>query len=162
MGIIFFFLFLKMPSVLFVCLGNICRSTMAESIFRKMIKDDSSLSGWEVDSAGTASYHVGDSRDRRGMQCVRKRLYDSSTPDDEINPHRARQAKKKDFDEFDYIFCMDHENFEDMKRIEPKNKENRAKLLMLGKFDPEGKMEIDDPYYGGKNGFENNFDHITP
>jgi len=143
----------KKHSVLFVCLGNICRSPMAEIIFTKMIQDAKLEHHWHIDSAGTAAYHCGDQPDGRTLSTCEKNL--------EVRGHhlKARQLTKKDFKEFEYILCMDQSNLSNIKRVTPEKATAIVKLL--GSYDPEKVMEVDDPYYGGRDGFEKIFVQIT-
>ncbi|KAJ3577667.1 hypothetical protein NPX13_g2900 [Xylaria arbuscula] len=144
-------------SVLFVCLGNICRSTMAEGVFRSIVKDPSSpyynlVS--TVDSCGTGGYHVGDDPDSRTMATLRAngiRNYE----------HSARRLRDNDFKEFDYIFAMDNSNHSDIRRrYGSKGSENqRAKVMLFGEFSGSGRKEpIQDPYYGDGDGFEKTYE----
>ncbi|XP_058467343.1 low molecular weight phosphotyrosine protein phosphatase 1-like [Malaya genurostris] len=131
---------------LFICLGNICRSPIAEAVFLKAIKDAGVNDQWEVDSAAIGGWHVGKKPDHRALSTMEKH----NLPYD----NRARQIKKADFENYDYIFGMDKENMSDLERLAPKG--SKAKQLMLGDFDTEtpGKI-IRDPYYDqGADGFE--------
>lgn len=148
-------------SVLFVCLGNICRSPMAEIVMKALIQSRSSKSSsstqhiWTIDSAGTASYHEGDSPDSRTVSTCKKYYpwFDSS----EL---RARQIKTSDFDNFDYILVMDESNLKNVNSIR-KNNRGKAQVKLLGFYDTEKQNSIvEDPYYGGMNGFEINFTQI--
>ncbi|XP_029707583.2 low molecular weight phosphotyrosine protein phosphatase 1 [Aedes albopictus] len=131
---------------LFICLGNICRSPIAEAVFLKTIADAGVADQWEVDSAAIGGWHVGNQPDHRALATMKKH----DLPYD----NRARQITKKDFDHYDYIFGMDQENMSDLKSRAPKG--SKAKHLLLGDYDTDapGKI-IRDPYYDqGSEGFE--------
>ncbi|KAK2713517.1 low molecular weight phosphotyrosine protein phosphatase 1-like [Artemia franciscana] len=123
--------------VLFICLGNICRSPIAEAVFGHLVKEKGLDQKWEVDSAAIGDWHVGNRPDKRALKALGS--YNLSTN------HRARQIKTEDFNNFDYIFGMDEENIEDLETLAPQSP--KAKLLLLGEFDPEGDRIIRDPYY---------------
>jgi protein-tyrosine phosphatase len=132
--------------LLIVCLGNICRSPTAEAVVRTLAAREFSQLDLEVDSAGTADYHVGEPPDRRSIATARRHGY-------EIAHLRARQVRPADFDEFDHVLAMDDSNFAELERIRPAN--GRA---VLGTFlqhaavaDLEG---VPDPYHGGVEDFE--------
>ncbi|GAA6061103.1 hypothetical protein JCM10212_006134 [Sporobolomyces blumeae] len=130
-----------MPSVLMVCLGNICRSPMAEAV----LQDMANKRGLDVkvDSAGTAGYHVGEEPDERTVAVCRKH----GVP---INS-TARQLQRSDFDKFDYILAMDSwGNLKNIQKVQPKG--SKATVALFGSFG-DGK-EVADPYYGGDDGFE--------
>merc|ERR1712004_68841 len=131
-------------SVLFVCLGNICRSPIAEAVFAHLVKQRGEEGKWHIDSAGTAEYHIGCKPDRRGLACLKSHGIET--------PHRARVAHEDDFREFDFIFGMDDDNIDDLKDIQPRD--GKAKLEKLTKYDVKGKTYVPDPYYGGDDGFE--------
>ncbi|XP_074660735.1 low molecular weight phosphotyrosine protein phosphatase-like [Tubulanus polymorphus] len=132
-------------SVLFVCLGNICRSPMAEEIFRQMVKQKGELDEWKIDSAALGSWHIGSQPEKRGC----KNMEQHKMP---MN-HMCRQVHKDDFKNFKYIFGFDNENISELKRMRPANSESIVKLL--GDYDPEGIKIIRDPYYdSGDKGFE--------
>ena len=130
-------------NVLMVCLGNICRSPLAHGIFEQLSKEFSIT----VDSAGTASYHIGSSPDPRSIKTAMKHGID-------ISNQRARQFTKTDFDAFDHIFVMDRQNLKDVLKLSQSEVErNKVKLLLTNE-------EVEDPYYGGDQGFEIVFNKI--
>ncbi|MGB2153242.1 MAG: low molecular weight protein-tyrosine-phosphatase [Flavobacteriaceae bacterium] len=130
-------------NVLMVCLGNICRSPLAHGIFEKLSKEFSIT----VDSAGTASYHIGSSPDPRSIKIAMKHGID-------ISNQRARQFTRSDFDSFDHIFVMDRQNLRNVLKLSQTEAErNKVKLLLTNE-------EVEDPYYGGDQGFEIVFDKI--
>ena len=132
-------------AVLFVCLGNICRSPVAEGVFLHKI-EQAGLSGQVVvDSAGTAAWHVGKAPDSRMIKAAGLRGYDLSSL-------RARQAVAADFEKFDYILAMDQENYDSLCQIRPPTAQ--AKLaLFLDYASGVEETEVPDPYYGGQEGF---------
>ncbi|XP_031634633.1 low molecular weight phosphotyrosine protein phosphatase 1-like [Contarinia nasturtii] len=130
---------------LFICLGNICRSPIAEAVFIDEVKKSNQESNWEIDSAAIGSWHVGKDPDRRALATMKKHNLAYN--------NKARQIQKDDFKHYDYIFGMDEQNIADLKSRCPKD--GTAKILMLGDFDPEGDRIIRDPYYDdGSEGFE--------
>ncbi|KAM6915149.1 low molecular weight phosphotyrosine protein phosphatase isoform 2-T2 [Xenentodon cancila] len=133
-------------SVLFVCLGNICRSPIAEAVFRKMATDADVVDKWLIDSGATSDWNIGSSPDARGLACLRKHGIETS--------HRARQVTKEDFMSFEYILCMDESNLSDLKRKANSVKNYRAKIELLGSYDPQKQLIIQDPYYGSDADFE--------
>ncbi|GAA6047990.1 hypothetical protein JCM3770_006459 [Rhodotorula araucariae] len=132
-----------MPSVLFVCLGNICRSPLAEAVFADMAKKR----GYdiEVDSAGTAGYHIGEEPDERSVETCQKH----GVPINSV----CRQLEKADFTRFDYIVGMDSMNMRNIEKAKPRDA--TAKIALFGSFG-DGKV-IEDPYYGGPGGFEKTY-----
>jgi protein-tyrosine phosphatase len=128
--------------ILFVCLGNICRSTMAEGIFKHKIKQ-LGLSKIDADSAGTGAWHIGSDPDHRTLETLQKHGITYF--------HKGRQVKSSDAMQFDYILAMDESNYKDLQSILPTSYEN---LYMIRDFDPEGPGDVPDPYYGGNSGFE--------
>ncbi|KAK8037839.1 phosphotyrosine protein phosphatase [Apiospora marii] len=138
-------------SVLFVCLGNICRSTMAEGVFRSLTKDAPYKDLIDtVDSCGTGAYHAGDDPDDRTMSTLAQHGITDYT-------HAARKVRASDFDEFDYIFAMDRSNLSDLQRgyVKKNSSSQKAKVMLFGEYSGEGKAEVvNDPYYGGRQGFQ--------
>ena len=137
-----------MVKVLFVCLGNICRSPMAEGIFKALTKDNQSL--FECDSAGTSSYHIGEKADER-MRDTAKAHHIS------IEDHRARQLSREDFDNFDYIIAMDKSNYQNILMLKNRiNHTSETNIMLMRSFDTEKEdLEVPDPYYGSVFDFEN-------
>ena len=127
-----------------MCLGNICRSPAAEAVFTKRLTDAGLLARVEVDSAGTAGWHIGKKADRRMRDAGRERGYAVTS--------RARQVTDEDFAGFDRILAMDRDNLEDLSdRCPP---EHAGKLALMRSYDSEGRGEdVPDPYYGGEDGF---------
>jgi len=141
-----------MVRVLFVCMGNICRSPTAQGVFEKLVESHGLSSRILIDSAGTHAYHVGEPPDKRATQAARKRGI-------ELGGQRARRVSLADFGEFDYVLAMDRSNFEDLITICPPA--HRAKLhLFLTFAAEEDEDEVPDPYYGGLTGFERVLDLI--
>ena len=132
--------------ILMVCLGNICRSSLAEGILANKIKQNN-LSH-KVDSAGTASYHVGEFPDPRSIEVANKYGID-------LSKQRARQFNESDFEEFDLIYAMDVENYNNIIKLANKDSDNQKVKLILNEITPGENASVPDPYYGGENGFEN-------
>lgn len=134
--------------VLFVCLGNICRSPATEGILRRMVDDDPSSAEWQIDSAGIGNWHAGDLPDRRMRVHALRRGYDLT--------HHARQVKSSDFDNFDLIVGMDAGNIADLRSLAP-SPEAEAKIVPMAAFVQNVANRFDhipDPYYEGAEGFE--------
>jgi len=132
--------------VLFVCMGNICRSPTAEGAFRKLVEQQGLASAIHIDSAGTHAYHVGEAPDRRAQTAASNRQID-------ISMLRGRKFIASDFHDYDYVLAMDRDNFSDMQALNPGD--GKAELaLMLDYASRFSEREVPDPYYGGKNGFE--------
>ncbi|KZF19070.1 phosphotyrosine protein phosphatases I [Xylona heveae TC161] len=165
----------KKVSVLFVCLGNICRSPMAEGVFRHLTRSHPRIG--RIDSAGTAAYHSGEPPDSRTMST----LEDNGITD---YVHEARKVQPEDFEEFDYVLAMDKDNFRNLKRMKKmalgsgsssSAARRRAKIadddeddgvgarvMMFGDFGGKKKNEeIDDPYYGGRWGFDEAYEQAV-
>lgn len=134
-----------MTRILMVCLGNICRSPLAEGILKSKLPKNNFV----VESAGTSNYHIGELPDRRSIQVAKKYGID-------ITDQRGRQFKASDFDEFDYIYVMDTSNYDNVMML-TRNQSDEAKVkLILNEIDND-LISVPDPYYGGDSGFENVF-----
>ncbi|PKR80177.1 protein-tyrosine-phosphatase [Brumimicrobium salinarum] len=131
-----------------VCLGNICRSPMADGLLRKKVADNNL--DVVVDSAGTGDWHVGDQPDPRMMETGRK----NGVPIDEL---RGRQFKVTDFDEFDRIIVMDKSNFENVTKLSRDENDTKKVELFLNLTHPRKDLEVPDPYFGGDEGFQDVF-----
>src|SRR5690349_7677095 len=132
--------------ILFVCLGNICRSPTAEAVFREVAAREAPDLAITVDSAGSAGYHVGAPPDPRTCAAAARRGYD-------LSPLRARIVEPEDFERFDLILAMDRENLAALRSRAPKGMHERVRLFL--EFAPElATSDVPDPYYGGPNGFE--------
>jgi len=130
--------------VLMVCLGNICRSPLAEGILKSKV-DESRVF---VDSAGTGDYHIDDAPDPRSVAIAKKNNLD-------ITYQRGRQFQTEDFDKFDRIYVMDNQNFKDVISL-ARNDDDRSKVqLILDEIFPAENVDVPDPYFGGDHGFEN-------
>ena len=141
--------------ILFVCLGNICRSPTAEGVMRHVVREEGLEERIEIDSAGTGGWHVGAPPDKRATAAARGRSI--------VLEGAARKFSPDDFGRFDLILAMDEENRRDLLDLAPDD-EARAKVRMLREFDPasEGDADLDvpDPYYGGDQGFEHVLDLV--
>ncbi|XP_019729292.1 low molecular weight phosphotyrosine protein phosphatase isoform X1 [Hippocampus comes] len=133
-------------SVLFVCLGNICRSPIAEAVFRKMATEAGVADKWRIDSAATFGYEIGNPPDHRGLACMKRH--------DVPVRHVARQVTEDDFMSFEFILCMDERNLRDLKQKANAVEDHRAKIELLGTYDPQKQLIIKDPYYGSDEDFE--------
>ncbi|EMG49815.1 Phosphotyrosine protein phosphatase, partial [Candida maltosa Xu316] len=147
----------KQISVAFVCLGN-CRSPMAEAIFKHQVQKLGYAPFFKtIDSFGTSGWHIGETPDSRSVKTCKKH----NVP---VN-HYAQQITASDFDDFDYVLGMDEANVSNLKSIMPKGKGNRdnVRIGLFGEWNTEGsgfKTIVDDPYYGGIDGFEYNYQQI--
>lgn len=140
-------------NVLFVCMGNICRSPTAEGIFQKLLKDQQLDHLIGVDSAGTHAYHLGEQPDQRACETALARGVD-------IRGLRARRVTAEDFERFDYILAMDGDNVDNLREICPPSMIKKIKLFM--DFAPEQRVrDVPDPYFGGQRGFERVFDLVN-
>lgn len=139
-------------SVLFVCMGNICRSPTAEGVFRRKVSEAGLVERIHIDSAGTHAYHIGNPPDPRTMHAALRRGYDLSSL-------RARKVGAQDFSRFDYVLAMDEDNLAILERLMPSGGSARVGLFM--EFAPGyGVREVPDPYYGGVSGFEQVLDMV--
>ncbi|KAG5277414.1 hypothetical protein AALO_G00117300 [Alosa alosa] len=171
-------------SVLFVCLGNICRSPIAEAVFRKQATDKGVANDWRIDSAATSTYEIGNPPDHRGLACMKRHgvpmrhvarqwcidsgatsnWNEGSSPDTRgiacllkhgiETDHSARQVTQDDFQTYDYILCMDENNLSDLNKKASRVKDCKAKIELLGSYDPQKQLIIRDPYYGSDQDFE--------
>ena len=138
--------------VLFVCMGNICRSPTAEGVFRDTLRTHAPELAVDVDSAGTHAYHVGEPPDRRACRAAARRGIDLSS-------QRARRVASDDFARFDLVLAMDEDNYRMLSDISPPRYRSRIRLFM--EFAPEaGRRSVPDPYYGGSTGFEHVLDLV--
>jgi protein-tyrosine phosphatase len=138
--------------VLFVCMGNICRSPTAEGVFRHRVEAAGMNDHFEIDSAGTHAYHVGEPPDQRAQAAALQRGFDLSS-------QRARRVRVSDFAEFDYVLAMDQPNLDDLLAICPGDYQDRVQLF-LNFAEQSPTREVPDPYYGGGNGFETVLDLV--
>ena len=138
--------------VLFVCTGNICRSPMAEGVFRHAARQAGLESAVRVASAGTHAFHVGEAPDPRAQAATARRGYD-------ISELRASRVKESDFEEFDLILAMDWDNLALLQQMAPRHYRHKLQLLMRFATDHES-ATIPDPYYGNAQGFEQSLDFI--
>ncbi|MBI5462501.1 MAG: low molecular weight phosphotyrosine protein phosphatase [Gammaproteobacteria bacterium] len=141
-----------MVKVLFVCMGNICRSPTAQGVFETLVQREGLAPRIEIDSAGTHAYHIGEPPDKRAQEAAKRRGVDLST-------QRARKVRAEDFLEYDYVLAMDRSNYEDLRTICHPDYEERLRLFL--EFAPQsGEQDVPDPYYGGAQGFERVLDLI--
>lgn len=138
--------------ILFVCMGNICRSPTAEAVFRQIARREFSELALEIDSAGTHGYHVGDPPDPRSIEAGRRRGYD-------LSALRARRVTRDDFHRFDLLLAMDDDNHARLREIAPPTEAHRAQLFLELAAYPQ-RRDVPDPYYGGAEGFEEVLDLV--
>ena len=139
--------------VLFVCLGNICRSPVAEGLFQDKVVAAGLGGKVEVDSAGTGSWHVGAPPDRRMTETAAQRGTD-------LSRLRARQLTAADLDGFDHVFVMDKDNLHDALALDPEG-DHGTRVRLFREFDPQpGDYQVPDPYYGGPEGFDRVYDMV--
>jgi len=141
-----------MVRVLFVCMGNICRSPTAQGVFEHLVEGQGLTALIQIDSAGTHAYHVGEPPDVRATQAAKKRSIN-------LGSQRARRVSGDDFLEFDYVLAMDRNNYDDLMSLCPPD--HRSKLYLFLEFATDlAEDEVPDPYYGGITGFERVLDLI--
>ncbi len=139
-------------SVLFVCLGNICRSPLAEGVFQHLVIEAGLGQRFEVDSAGTGAWHVGERPDARAEMVAKQHGVELQS--------RARQITEDDLRHFDYVIVMDRENLRNIERMASASG-SEAQIRLLRDFDSEAEgEEVPDPYYGGASGFENVYEMV--
>ena len=139
--------------VLFVCMGNICRSPTAEGVFKRRVEEAGLADAILSDSAGTHDYHIGEPPDRRAQEAARQRGYD-------IAELRARRISKDDFSAFDLVLAMDQHNMQILRDASPREMRHKIQLFLDFAADSRRVREVPDPYYGGKQGFEHVLDLI--
>ena len=139
--------------VLFVCLGNICRSPLAEGVFRMKVQEAGLGDRFEIDSAGTGQWHVGQRADARMRSTARRRGVD-------LDDLRARQMDRDDLHHFDHVFAMDRSNLHDTLYLDPDG-DHSTRVRLFREFDPDpDDYQVPDPYYGGHGGFDHVFDIV--
>lgn len=141
-----------MVKVLFVCMGNICRSPMAQGVFAERIKKAGLEHRVAIDSAGTHAFHVGEMPDERARNAASKRGID-------ISDQRARRFRTEDFEEFDYVLAMDRDNHAMLRFVCPSGLEHKLRMFLEFASEIE-EAEVPDPYYGGERGFEKVLDLV--
>ncbi len=140
-------------SVLFVCLGNICRSPLAEGVFRHLVEEADLSARFEIDSAGTGAWHVGERPDARAAMVASQHGVELGS--------RARQVTEEDLHRFDYVIAMDRDNLHSLERM-ARAAGSDAEIRLLRAYDPEADGdEVPDPYYGGTSGFENVYEMLN-
>lgn len=140
-------------SILFVCLGNICRSPLAEGVFRDRVAKRGLTDRFEIDSAGTGGWHVGEPADARAAMVAESHGVTLES--------RARQVSEDDLARYDYVIAMDRDNLAELERMAA-GMEDGAEIHLLREFDPSGGGdEVPDPYYGGASGFEAVYDMVS-
>jgi protein-tyrosine phosphatase len=138
--------------VLFVCMGNICRSPTAEAVFRHYVEQEGLVEHIHIDSAGTHDYHIGDAPDARTQRAAKQRGY-------EMSHLRGRQVAAADFSRFDYVLAMDEANLAILERLRPQDAQSHLGLF-LEFAQRHAEREVPDPYYGGADGFERVLDMV--
>ena len=144
-------------AILFVCLGNICRSPVAQGIFQSSLikhQGDQIAKKWVIDSAGTSDYHKNESPDPRSQEST---VYHGI----DISNQRSRQVKLKDFEKFDFIFVMDSSNYKNVIKLTDNSLYQTKVHFFLDSTFPNENRQVPDPYFGGKEGFENVFQMLN-
>ena len=140
-----------MTSVLFVCMGNICRSPTAEGVFRHFVEKSGLQNSVEIDSAGTHAYHSGEPSDSRAIAAAARRGFS-------LEGIRARRIEEDDFERFDYVIAMDIENLETLRARA--GDQHNSKISLFLDYASADEIEVPDPYYGGSAGFERVLDLV--
>jgi protein-tyrosine phosphatase len=144
-----------MNRILFVCMGNICRSPTAEAVMRRLVREAGLEHEFEIDSAGTGNWHAGDAPDRRATEAAHAR----GVTLDGV----ARQVRPRDFEHYDLLLAMDRENLRELRTFSPDGDAD-GKARLLREFDPASAgapdLDVPDPYYGGPQGFETVLDQV--
>ncbi|MFF2323396.1 low molecular weight protein-tyrosine-phosphatase [Agrobacterium sp. NPDC058088] len=135
---------MKHTAILFVCMGNICRSPLAEGVLRKLCDEAAVSDRFTIDSAGTGGWHAGDAPDSRSIAIARKHGID-------ISRQRARQVTRADLEAFDLILAMDEDNLANLRQSSPENQRHKIHLLM--DYATGRRENVPDPYYGAEDGF---------
>ena len=139
--------------ILFVCMGNICRSPTAHAVFRKMVQEEGLTERIWIDSAGTHAYHIGEPPDSRSQQTALRRGID-------MGDLRARKVQRGDFSDYHYILAMDQDNLSNLRTLAAQSTAAARVELFLDYADDWSEQEVPDPYYGGAQGFERVFDMV--
>ena len=139
-----------MAKILMVCLGNICRSPLAEGILKSKLKSDVFI----VDSAGTGAWHSGELPDKRSIAVAKKYGID-------LTNQRARLFLVEDFEKFDHIYVMDQSNYKNVCRLAPNSEAISKVQLILNEIHPDKNLEVPDPFYGGDNGFDDVYNMLN-
>ncbi len=133
-----------MTNILMICLGNICRSPLAEGLMRSKLN----FTKFKIDSAGTSGGHKGQAPDKRSIAVAKKNGLD-------ISKQKSRKLLKEDFQKFNYIYVMDQSNYDDVISLASTEEEKKKVIKILDEAFPEENLDVPDPYYGGTQGFEN-------
>ncbi len=144
-------------AILFVCLGNICRSPVAQGTFQSLLikhQGDQIAKKWLIDSAGTSDYHKNESPDPRSQESTAYHGID-------ISNQRSRQIELKDFEKFDFIFVMDSSNYKNVIKLTDNSLYQKKFIFFLDSTFPNENRQVPDPYFGGKEGFENVFQMLN-
>jgi len=145
---------MKPNRIMFVCMGNICRSPTAEGVFRKIAAERTELFNLEIESSGTTGYHVGEPPDARSVSTASKRGYD-------LTSIRSRKLSKEDLRRYDHILVMDNENLKNVIQLAEDNNIGIEHIKLFLEFaENEPTKEVSDPYYGGPSGFDDVIDLI--
>lgn len=141
-----------MVKVIFICMGNICRSPTAHGVFRKLVEDEGYSDSIYIESAGTHAYHVGEPPDQRAQQTARERGIS-------LTDLRGQKVKESDYETFDYILAMDDDNYNILASQCPAEYQEKLRLFLDFAEDIQAR-EVPDPYYGGASGFDQVFDMV--